>query len=220
MKPILYVGNQNYSSWSLRPWLVLTWGQVDFETRVIQLGGPGYARRLMPEVLAVSPTGTVPALHVGKDVIVDSLAISEWAAERVPSLWPSDPRARAYARSAVCEMHAGFGALRSELPCNMRRRAEPRTLSEEAKREVSRVEALWSSLRERFAGSGAYLFGATPTIADAFYTPVATRFRTYAVKLDPASQRYADALLANPAFREWEEAGKRESWAMPMWDSA
>jgi glutathione S-transferase len=220
MKPVLYVGNQNYSSWSMRPWLVLSWAKIEFDTRVIQLGGPGYMKRQVPAVLAISPTGTVPAFHLGTDVISDSLAISEWAAEQVPTLWPSDAQARAQARAATCEMHSGFGALRAELPCNIRRRAEPRQLSEAVASDVARIEALWNGLYERFAGNGPYLFGAAPTIADAFFTPVATRFRTYAVALSGQAQRYSDALLANEAFRNWEAAGIRETWSMPEWDSA
>jgi glutathione S-transferase len=177
-------------------------------------------KRQIKEVLAISPSGTVPALHVGDEVITDSLSISEWAAERAPALWPADPTARALARSAACEMHSGFFTLRGELPCNIRRRADPRTFSEDARREIARVEAIWASLRKRFGSGGPYLFGTAPTIADAFFTPVATRFRTYGVGLGPESQVYARALLENPAFREWEEAGKREPWAMPQWDSA
>lgn len=220
MRPVLYVGNQNYSSWSLRPWLALTWGRIDFELRVVPLGGEGYMKRQMKEVLAVSPSGTVPALHVGDDVITDSLSICEWAAEQVPALWPAAPMARALARSVACEMHSGFFALRGQLPCNIRRRAEPRTFSEDVQREIARVETIWSSLRKRFGGGGPYLFGADPTIADAFYTPVATRFRTYGVTLGAESHAYARALLENPAFRTWEEAGNREPWSMPQWDSA
>jgi glutathione S-transferase len=219
MKPVLYVGNQNYSSWSMRPWLVLRWAELDFETRVIPLGGPGYLQRSMPEVLAVSPSGTVPALHTGGETISDSLAISEWAAEQVPTLWPRDPLLRAQARSAACEMHSSFGALRSHLPCNLRRRAEPRALAADVTRDIRRVEQIWTTLRARFGDSGPYLFGAGPTIADAFYTPIATRFRTYAVTLGAEAQRYADTLLADPAFREWEQAGLAEPWTMPIWDS-
>ena len=220
MKPILYVGNQNYSSWSMRPWLVLSWAKIPFETRVLQLGGAGYMQRQMPALLAISPSGTVPALHLGSDVIGDSLAISEWAAEQVPALWPRDAKARAYARAAACEMHSGFGGLRTQLPCNIRRRAEPRKLAEDVAREVLRIESLWVDLSARFAAGGPYLFGATPTIADAFFTPVATRFRSYAVPLGREAQRYADALLANEDFRSWEAAGNREAWSMPEWDSA
>src|SRR6185436_190676 len=106
------LGNRNYSSWSMRPWLALRWGKLEFEERVIPLGGAGYRLRQMPAVLAVSPTGAVPALTFGDHVIVDSLAIAEWAAEQAPALWPRDASARAYARSAACEMHSGFNALR------------------------------------------------------------------------------------------------------------
>jgi glutathione S-transferase len=223
MQPVLFVGNQNYSSWSMRPWLVLTWAKIAFETRVIPLGGPGYSKREMPSVLEVNPSGTVPALKLSDhDTIGDSLAISEWAAERVPALWPADATARMHARAAASEMHSGFAALRAKLPCNIRRRAERRTLDEETQHDVARLEALWTGLRARFGSGGDYLFGATPTIADAFFTPVATRMRTYALHetLGAESQRYVDALLAEPAFRAWEAAGIAEEWAMPQWDSA
>src|SRR5690349_18977611 len=159
MKPILHVGNQNYSSWSLRPWLVLRWAGIEFDTHVLQLGGPGYLQRRVPRVLAVNPAGTVPALQLGENVISDSLAISEWAAEQKPELWPSDPIARAQARSVTCEMHSGFGALRSKLPCNIRRRAETRQHGDDVVRDIERVEAIWTTLRERHGKGGLYLFG-------------------------------------------------------------
>jgi glutathione S-transferase len=219
MKPVLYVGNRNYSSWSLRPWLVLSWGGLDFETRVVQLGGPGYPERRMPSVLAVSPAGTVPALHLGDDVIGDSLAISEWAAEQAPALWPEDAIARAHARTVVCEMHSSFGALRANLPCNIRRRAEPRAHGEAVRRDIERIETIWTSLRARFGKGGDYLFGAAPSIADAFFTPVATRFRTYAVTIGSEAQRYADALLADPVFRRWQDDAIAEPWSMGEWDA-
>lgn len=219
MRPILYVGNRNYSSWSMRPFLVLSWAGIDFETRVIKLGGPGYLKREVPGVLAVSPTGAVPVLHLGEDVIPDSLSIAEWAAEKAPSLWPADPTARAHARSATCEMHSSFGALRSNLPCNIRRRAEPRDWSNDVRRDIARVEAIWTALSSRFGAGGPYLFGAAPTIADAFFTPVATRFRTYGVPLAAEAQRYADALLSNPTFLAWEAEAVKEEWAMAEWDS-
>jgi glutathione S-transferase len=223
MAPILYVGNRNYSSWSMRPWLVLTWSGISFETRPVQLGGEGYGKGLMSAVLAVSPTGRIPALHLGETVVWDSLAISEWAAERAPSaqLWPAEPLTRAVCRSATAEMHSGFGALRSKLPCNIRRRAEPKTPPRESdpdvKRDIQRIEALWTELRTRFGGP--YLFGIRPTIADAFYAPVATRFRTYGVKVSAEAQRYADAILADAAFLAWEREGVAEAWTMPQWDS-
>lgn len=204
----------------MRPWLALKWAKIEFEARVLPLGGDGYSKRQMASVLAVSPSGTVPALHWNGEVISDSLAIAEWAAEQVPALWPADARARAQARAASCEMHSGFAALRSKLPCNIRRRAAAREWSEEVVREIGRIETIWTQLLVRFAGDGPYLFGPRPTIADAFFTPVATRFRTYAVTLSAPAQRYADALLANEDFRVWEAAAKDEPWTMPMWDSA
>lgn len=226
MKPILYVGNRNYSSWSLRPWLVLEWAGIDHEVRVVPLGGEGYAKRAMPSVLAVSPSGTVPALHLPsgpEDVVTDSLAISEWAAEQAPEagLWPAEPIARALARSATCEMHSGFGGLRGKLPCNIRRRAEPRTFGEDVLREIRRVEAIWSTLRRRFGAGGPYLFGMRRGIVDAFFTPVATRFRTYGVELaDREAKAYAATLLDDPAFREWEAEANKEPWSMAQWDAA
>jgi glutathione S-transferase len=216
VKPILYVGNRNYSSWSLRPWLVLTWGRIEFETRVVRLGGEGYLKRKVPGVLAISPSGTVPALHVENAVIGDSLAISEWAAERVPSLWPTEPLVRALARAATCEMHASFGALRNAMPCNIRRRAEGRSTNEDVLADIARIEELWVTLVARFGGP--YLFGKEPCIADAFYLPVATRFRTYDVKLGPEARKYADTVLANDAFRAWEAEAIAEPFGMPEWD--
>jgi glutathione S-transferase len=226
MKPVLYVGNKNYSSWSLRPWLVLRWSGLPFETRAIPLGGEGYGEGRMASVLAVSPTGRVPALHLGDTVVCESLAIAEWAAETAPEahLWPADATARAVCRAAACEMHSGFHALRTHLPCNIRRRATPvepaRHARDEVRRDVRRIEALWGDLRSRYGGGGPYLFGARPTIADAFFTPVATRFRTYGVPLDASAQAYADALLGNPGFLEWEKDGNAETWTMPQWDAA
>jgi glutathione S-transferase len=219
VKPVLHIGNRNYSSWSLRPWLVLSWAKIDFETRVVPLGGTGYASRRMPSLLAIHGAGTVPVLQLGNDFIGDSLAISEWAAEQVPALWPKEALARAHARSAVCEMHSSFSALRANLVCNIRRRAEPRQLGEDVRRDVARVEAIWASLRARFGADGPYLFGAGPTIADAFFTPVATRFRTYAVEVGAEAQRYADTLLNDRAFLEWEAGAIAEEWVMPESDS-
>jgi glutathione S-transferase len=216
--PILYVGNKNYSSWSLRPWLALRWARIPFETRVVRLGGPGYTKRKVAGVLAVSPSGTVPALHLGSDVIGDSLAISEWAAERAPSLWPADELARAKARAAACEMHSSFGALRSTMPCNIRRRTTTATTNEDVLADIARIQQLWASLREAYGAGGPYLFGEKPGIVDAFYTPVATRFRSYGVTLEPEARRYADALLANEEFRAWEADAVAEAFGMPEWD--
>jgi glutathione S-transferase len=224
MTPILYVGNKNYSSWSLRPWLALTWAQIAFETRAVALGGEGYGHGRTAQVLAVSPSGRVPALHLGDIVVWDSLAICEWAAEAAPRarLWPEDAIARAVCRSATCEMHSGFHALRGHLPCNIRRRAPARVPArhekEEVRQDIARIEGLWEELRGQFGRGGPYLFGAQPTIADAFYVPVASRFRTYAVPLGSNARAYVDTLLGNPAFLAWEKEATAETWTMPEWD--
>jgi glutathione S-transferase len=222
MKPVLSIGNRNYSSWSLRPWLALTWANIEHDVRVIRLGDEGYMKQAMPEILAVSPSGTVPALQLADCVIGDSLAIAEWAAEQAPNanLWPTNPIARACARAATAEMHAGFSALRKQLPCNIRRRAEKRALSPEVQRDVARICAIWTDLHGRFGSAGPYLCGAQPGIVDAFFTPVATRFRTYGVELALSHQRYIDTLLSNSAFRAWEALGNAEPWVMPECDQA
>ena len=201
----LYVGNRNYSSWSLRPWLCLTWGGLAFDTVDVELDQPGYGQGQIADVLAVSPTGRIPALHVDDLVIWDSLAIAEWAAEAAPSagLWPTDPRARAVARAVTAEMHASFAPLRSDLPMNLRRRARATDLPAETRGDIARIDALWCDARARFGAAGPYLFGAR-TIADAFYAPVATRFRTYAIELSPTAAAYRDALLADDGVRAWE----------------
>jgi glutathione S-transferase len=218
MTPVLHIGNRNYSSWSLRPWLALTWAGIAFETHAIALGGPGYGKRKAPAMLAVSPSGNVPALQLEAFTIVDSLAICEWAAESSLSLWPRDAMARAQARSAAAEMHSGFADLRRAMPCNIRRRTEPRMLDEAARADVDYLQRLWARHLSVFGGP--YLFGNEPTIADAFYTPVATRLRTYAVAVDAVSQKYVDTLLSNEAFRTWEALAVSETWVMEHWDNA
>lgn len=210
MSNILFIGDKNYSSWSLRPWLVLRWAGIAFEERVLRLDQPGYGRQEIVEVKAVSPNGTVPALHAGgrvdRLVIWDSLAIAEWAAEQVAPgvLWPEDPALRAQARSATCEMHAGFAAVRRDLSMNIRRRMDlPPQWPDDTRRQLARLDALWSDLRERHAPLGPWLFG-TRSIADAFFAPVATRLRTYAVRVSDSAEAYRDTVLADADFLAWE----------------
>jgi len=205
MKPRLYVGNCNYSSWSLRPWLALRWAGIDFDETSIDLDQPGYGESNIAAIRAISPTGKVPVLRIGGEAVWESIAIAEWAAEnsRTGPLLPADPLLRAQARAVVAEMHAGFGALRRDLPMNIRRRCRATGLPPETQTDIARVDALWSGLRERHAANGPYLFGPR-SFADAFYLPVATRFRTYAIALSPAAQAYCDTLFADAAFREWE----------------
>jgi glutathione S-transferase len=216
MMATLYVGDRNYSSWSLRPWLVLRWSGLPFTDRLVSLDQPGYGEGRIADVVAVSPSGRVPALHVGGLVIWDSLAIAEWAAEQVPAgrLWPIDAARRAVARSVTAEMHSGFTAVRRDLSMNLRRRCTARNLPEETQRELTRLDALWSGLREKYAADGPHLFG-TRCIADAFFTPVATRMRTYGIVLSGTAQRYCDALLADGAYRDWEKLAQSE-WKVPF----
>jgi glutathione S-transferase len=213
MANLLYIGNKNYSSWSLRPWLVLRWAKIPFEERLIRLDQPGYGRQGIEEVLEVSPNGRVPCLHADDSVIWDSLAIAEWAAESRPAaaLWPADKKKRSEARSATAEMHAGFANVRNDLPMNIRGRVKPQDWRPETRAEIVRLDALWKNLRERHAGDGPFLFGAR-TIADAFYAPVATRMRTYAVALSAPSQAWCEAIFADPDFRDWEGESAPNSW--------
>jgi glutathione S-transferase len=211
----LFIGNKNYSSWSLRPWLALRWAAIDFEERVIPLGGEGYGERRIAEVLEVSASGCVPVLHVDGVRIWDSLAICEWAAEQRPDarLWPTEWQTRAACRSVVCEMHAGFSSLRNEMPMNIRRRAKKAHMSEDTHADVVRIQELWTALREEHAAKGAFLFGER-TLADAFFVPVCTRFRTYGVELAPAAVSYVQTLLADPDFQAWERAAVAEPWTI------
>jgi glutathione S-transferase len=216
MPSTLYVGDRNYSSWSLRPWLVMKWSGLVFTEQLVSLDQAGYGEGRIADVLAVSPSGRVPALRVDDVVIWDSLAIAEWAAEQVPAgrLWPADAKRRALARSATAEMHSGFTGIRRDLPMNIRRRCTAKNLPQETLHDIERIDAMWSGFRKTYAADGAHLFGAR-CIADAFYTPVATRLRSYGVTLSVQAQRYCDSLLADAAFTEWETRALQE-WKQPF----
>lgn len=217
--PILYIGNKNYSSWSMRPWLALKWGGIAFEERVIPLGGEGYGKSKIKDVLAVSPSGRVPALHVDGVVINDSLSICEWAAEQAPHLWPRDALTRAQARSAAAEMHSGFAALRDALSMNVRRRLEraPK-IPDDAHADIARLFELWSGLRAAHGDGGSFLFGAR-SIADAMYAPVATRLRTYAIEAPRPVAEYCATIFADDAFRAWEAGAEAETWTIDTAES-
>jgi glutathione S-transferase len=217
--PILFIGNKNYSSWSMRPWLALHWGGIAFEEVMIPLGPRGMGPN--PDILAVSPSGTVPALRLPDGTqIWDTMSICEWAYEQAPNLWPTDAIARALARSASAEMHAGFAPVRQEMPMNLKRRKIGHALSDAAKANVARIDSLLGGLLERFdTVKSGWLFG-RPTIADAFYAPVATRFRTYRVALSPQVQNWCETLFADPHFADWERAALAETWAIPETDVA
>jgi glutathione S-transferase len=212
MSLTLVIGNKNYSSWSLRAWLAMKQAGLDFEEVVIPLDQPDTTARIKRH----SPTGKVPVLIDGEVVVWESLAILDHLDERFPQagLWPTQPAARAHARSIAAEMHAGFGALRRECPMNLWRPVERRPLTPEAERDVERVTALWRHARDRFGRGGPMLFG-TFTAADAMYAPVATRLRTYDVPRDPVSQAYVEAIHALPAFEAWRDAALQERFVIP-----
>ncbi len=213
MANILYIGNKNYSSWSLRPWLVLKWAKIPFDEKLIRLDQPGYGAHSIEDVLRIAPNGRVPCLHADDLVIWDSLAIAEWAAETYPAarLWPADKRERSEARSVTAEMHSGFSAVRKDLPMNIHGRIPPQDWKAETRAELDRLNKVWTDLRTRFAARGPWLFGAR-TIADAFYAPVACRMRTYGVALSVPAQAWCDAVHADPDFRAWEAASEPNSW--------
>lgn len=199
----LLIGNKNYSSWSLRPWLALTEAHIPFTERLVSLqGDAGKAQRF-----AALPAGRVPCLDHDGLLVWDSLAICEYLAERHPGLWPADAAARAVARSACAEMHSGFGALRSELSMDVRARRPQRRRSPAVLAELARVEQLWAGCRGRFGAGGPLLFGRF-SIADAFFAPVAFRLRTYGVAPKGAAGEYLATLLALPGMKAWEAAAQ------------
>ena len=201
----LYLGNKNYSTWSLRGWLAAKLSGAPFREVMVTLSGTYNA-----EWRRFSPTARVPALHDGDVVVWDSLAIAEYLAERHPGMWPADASARAYARSIACEMHSGFSHLRNDMTMCIRERVDVRPWSPELVADIARVVEIWTESRERFGKDGPYLMGAF-SLADVFYAPVSFRFRTYGVTLAGTAAAYLDALAAHPFLREWEAAARAET---------
>lgn len=204
----LLIGNRNYSSWSLRPWLFLRLNSVSFETRRIPL----YAEGSKAEILKYSPSGKVPLLIDGDLHVWDSLAICEYAIETLdlPHAWPADLKARTEARSLVAEMHSGFGALRSQLSMNCRRTPAPAPYDEAATADIRRIDALWTSCRDRFGTQGPGLFG-NWSLADAFYAPVVLRFDRYQLPCSAASREYMNNILTIPALQQWIAEARQET---------
>jgi glutathione S-transferase len=193
----LYIGNKNYSTWSLRAWVLMKTLGLAFHEKQLALYRPDTPARIRP----VSPSSRVPCLHDDEVVVWDSLAIAEYLAEKHPDVWPADAIARAWARSAAAEMHSGFARLRDEFGMNVKLRST-RTPSVAVAAEIARIVELWREGRERFGHDGDFLCGAF-TAVDAFWCPVAFRFQTYDVALDGTAAAYCRALLALPSMREW-----------------
>jgi len=199
-KLVLVIGNKAYSSWSLRPWLLMRQAGIPFDEVRLSL----YAEGAKQKILQHSPAGKVPVLKDGGLAIWDSLAICEYLAEKYPEkqLWPADVAGRALARAISAEMHSGFTDLRSQMPMNVRREIPGRAKIPAVAADIARIEAIWNDCRVRNGARGAFLFGAF-SIADAMYAPVVSRLRTYGVALGGAAAQYADAIHALPAMREW-----------------
>jgi glutathione S-transferase len=204
---LLVIGNKNYSSWSLRPWIAMKVFGFDFDEKRIPLDEPGTKNA----ILGHSPAGKVPILVDGKTIVWDSLAILEYLAERNRKLWPADAAERARARSLAAEMHSGFPSLRNHMSMNVRKRYADKGRTPEVLAEVERIKAIWNEAQKPF------LFRAF-TAVDAMYAPVVLRFRTYEVDLPRAARGYYDATLELPAMREWIAAAERETESIPQFD--
>jgi glutathione S-transferase len=207
----LVIANKAYSSWSLRPWILMKVLGVPFEEDLIPLDTPEFR----PRVAAYEAGNTVPVLVDGDVTVWESLAIMDYLADRDSSLpvWPGDLKARAFARTMAAEMHAGFRPLRAACPMNLRKRYAHADRGEMVARDVARIGHLWRTARERFGepAGGDFLFGAFGAV-DAMYAPVVTRLHTYSIPVDATVRTYLDAVMALPAFREWQAAGVRETW--------
>jgi len=211
----LTIGNRNYSSWSLRAWLPLQATGADFREEVVLLGQDDTAT----EISRHSPTGLVPVLRHGDLVVWDSLAIAEYVAELFPEagLWPENSGARAIARSVTAEMHSGFTAVRGNMPMNIRASYPGEGHAPGVDDDVKRIATIWESCRRDFGRDGDLLFGGF-TIADAFFAPIVSRFRTYGVELGGAARDYMDALWAYPTMRSWVAAAEAEEWRVDRYD--
>jgi glutathione S-transferase len=210
----LYIGNKNYSSWSLRPWLLMKHFGIPFREHLVSVAGRPYNPALKP----IAGSARVPCLHEDGLQIWDSLAIIETLAERQPAIWPGDAKARARARSICAEMHSGFTALRTAMPMNLKLRLRGKPADADVQRDIDRVVEIWLDARTRFAaGDGPWLFGDF-SAADAMFAPVACRFDTSNVPLPPLAAAYRDTVLAHPALREWRAAGLAESEAHAHYD--
>jgi glutathione S-transferase len=206
----LFIGNKNYSSWSLRPWIALTVKDISFEEHLVPFDF-GNGNRAFADF---SPSGKVPVLRDGDLVVWESLAILEYLADRFPEagLWPEQRGQRAVARAISAEMHSGFQALRSACPMNMRRIPAALPVGPAVKADVARIEAIWTDALE--TSGGPFLFGSF-TNADAMFAPVVNRFRIYELARRHETRDYMDRVQALPAWRSWEEAGRAEPWIVP-----
>ncbi len=212
----LYIGNKNYSSWSLRAWLLLKHLDLPFTEHMVSVA----AREYNPALKPIAGNARVPCLHDDGFQVWESIAIGEYLAERYPVLWPADAKARARARSISAEMHAGFMKLRMAMPMNLKFKLKGKPAEPAVQRDVDRIIEIWTEARTQFAApDGPYLFGRF-SVADAMYAPVVTRFHTYNVALPPDAAAYRDTMLAHPAMQAWYQAALRETEIVEKSDAA
>ena len=209
-KPLLIIGNKNYSSWSLRAWLMLKHAGVEFDELRIPLFVEGYKEKL----LSCSPAGKVPVYCEGDLLVWDTLAIGEYLYETHPSLWPVQREARARARSISAEMHSGFVPLRKMMPMNIRARGRQVAMSADLEADIARIKTIWRELRTQNAGAGPWLFGPY-TIADAMFAPVAFRFLTYGLSEPGMVDEYVQTVASDPLMQEWVLASELEKEVVP-----
>ncbi|MHC5742169.1 MAG: glutathione S-transferase family protein [Nostoc sp.] len=212
----LVIGNKNYSSWSLRPWLAMKQFGLEFnEIRIPLYNDPDCSSKIRQ----YSSSGKVPVLLHDTQRVWDSLAICEYLAETFPTLqwWPKDKAARALARSVSAEMHSGFQNLRQNMPMNCRTKYPGKGLEPGVQQDIDRITSIWQESRQKFGTGGNFLFG-NFTIADAFFAPVVLRFIAYDVQLDTISRNYVESVLALPAMQEWINAAKNETEVIPQYE--
>jgi len=206
---LLTMGNKNYSSWSLRPWILMKHLGLAFDERIMPLDTPEFAR----DAASLSPTRRVPVLRHGPLLVWDSLAICEYVCELSGHGWPTEREARAIARAACAEMHAGFTILRSQWPMNARATGRRTAPNPERTAEIERIEQLWDDCRRRFGARGPWLFG-DYSAADAMYAPIVLRLRTYGARVGESAAAYMAAVLADEHMRSWLAAAAAESWSL------
>jgi len=202
----LFIGNKNYSSWSLRPWVLMRALEIPFEEKLI----PFDVGTSFDKFRSFSKSGLVPCLHDGESVVWDSLAIAEYLAEQHPSVWPAETSIRAWARCVTAEMHSGFSALRNQCSMNCGLRVELKGIDDSLQKDIDRIDEIWTEGLARFGGP--LLAGDCFTAADAFYAPVAYRAQTFDLPLSDSARSYANTLLALPAMQEWYKAALQEPW--------
>jgi len=208
----LFIGNKNFSSWSLRPWLLMTQLGIAFNEQIVPFEGDDNWQRFRQ----FAPNGRVPCLQDGNTTVWDSLAIAEYLAETHPRVWPADRGARTWARCAAAEMHSGFSALRGQCPMHVGFRIKMADIDSALQRDIKRVDELWCDGLQKFGG--AFLAGNQFSAVDAFFAPVAFRYQTYGLPFSDTARDYAQRLLKLPAMQQWTSAALQETWRDPSHD--